>query len=805
MPYAVVKDFKGGLDTRRDVLVSVPGTLSTLNNAHITRGGDIEKRKAFEVDKTLPSGTFGYEVAGGAHYVFGSATEPVGIPSGVTYQRLQHPDALTMTSMVCSTVFNGKVFAVAEYTGGVRMAFYDGTAIDDFYSGLVRSAHSNLDDVAEELSDLIDAHSDYSGNDSGSEIYVLGPEGQAFTVTATATDGGGTDDQTIEVTTEVEADAGVTAVEATGELEVSGGAGTTIDRVKVGNVTIFNGTVNWTGSDANTAALLAEEINDYTPTTGEVSDINVTAMGTYATAPTGVTIEAPTSGTTATAHLTTQAFSFHKTLHYRVSDIIVDNAGSGYDQVPDVTITGGTHHYLYSETGATAVAAIEDGSGEPTQYSATAVGNRVIITAADGTGTTANTLAVTAEVNSTGTQDDSPNICLTTIHDMEGGVDGAPAIAQQSYIKLGGTKENNDVFAITLTNSTTGVSKKFSGKRTAGISPSLAKTFDQKVYLATADGVYFPKVNDPTEWEDDDLGSGLIAVTNHSSGSEEVKAIGVYGNNLAFFSENNVQVWFIDPDPDQNYQTQILDNVGSFAPLGVQSIGDIDVLFPSYSGIRSLRARDSSNSATVSDIGTPIDELITEAIAGASASTREAACSVVDPIDGRYWLYLDGTIYVLSWFRGSNIAAWSTYTPEYDSSGMTTVGTIEKFGILNNRIYFRAGDKIFNYGGSSNDSYDESVVTVELPYLDTNKPAHKKQFTGIDLACSGLWQLNYNINPEDNDEWDLIGNFNGSTYHKDTQGFHTYASHLRLKATTSAESQAKLSNLAIHFKTDDAS
>lgn len=805
MPYAVVKDFKGGLDTRRDVLVSVPGTLSTLNNAHITRGGDIEKRKAFEVDKTLPSGTFGYEVAGGAHYVFGSATEPVGIPSGVTYQRLQHPDDLTMTSMVCSTVFNGKVFAVAEYTGGVRMAFYDGTAIEDFYAGFVRSAHSDLDDVAEELADIINAHDDYDAGEVGSEIYISGPKGQAFTITTTATDGGGTDDQTAEVFTEVEADTGITAAEATGELEISGTSGTTIDKVKVGNIIVFNGTVNWTGSDSNTASLLAEAINNFTPVTGEVSDITVTVSGRYTVPPTGVTVAAPTSGTTATAHLVTQGFIYQKSVYYRIQDIIVDTAGSGYDEIPAITITGGSIVGGYGGWHGAGVASITDGSGEPTQYTATSVGNKVIITAADGTGTTANTLAVTAEVNSTGTQDDSPNIVLTTVHDMEGGVDGTVAVAQQSYIELGGTKEDDDVFAITLTNSTTGVSKKFSGKRTAGISPSLAKTFDQKVYLATADGVYFPKVNDPTEWEDDDLGSGLIAVTNHSSGSEEVKAIGVYGNNLAFFSENNVQVWFIDPDPDQNYQTQILDNVGSFAPLGVQSIGDIDVLFPSYSGVRSLRARDSSNSATVSDIGTPIDELITEAIAGASASTREAACSVVDPIDGRYWLYLDGTIYVLSWFRGSNIAAWSTYTPEYDSSGMTTVGTIEKFGILNNRIYFRAGDKIFNYGGSSNDSYDESVVTVELPYLDTDKPAHKKQFTGIDLACSGLWQLNYNINPEDDDEWDLIGNFNGSTYHKDTQGFHTYASHLRLKATTSAESQAKLSNLAIHFKTDDAS
>ena len=47
MPYILVEDFRGGLDTRRMNVTATPGTLVTLENAHITRGGEIEKRPAF--------------------------------------------------------------------------------------------------------------------------------------------------------------------------------------------------------------------------------------------------------------------------------------------------------------------------------------------------------------------------------------------------------------------------------------------------------------------------------------------------------------------------------------------------------------------------------------------------------------------------------------------------------------------------------------------------------------------------------------------------------------------------------------
>jgi len=65
MPYVLVEDFKGGIDTRRTVVTSVPGTAVTLTNAHVTRGGEIEKRRAFKLWATLPANTHGLAAGGG--------------------------------------------------------------------------------------------------------------------------------------------------------------------------------------------------------------------------------------------------------------------------------------------------------------------------------------------------------------------------------------------------------------------------------------------------------------------------------------------------------------------------------------------------------------------------------------------------------------------------------------------------------------------------------------------------------------------------------------------------------------------
>jgi len=139
LPYFVVGRFPGGLDVRKPEFGADPGTASVAENVHLTRGGDWEVRKAFVEAYTLPADTFGLGRQANGLYVFGSASAP-SMPSGVTYQRLQHPTAQAMTDILSVDLFNGLLYVVAEFADGSTYHFYNGARITDFVDGRARGS-----------------------------------------------------------------------------------------------------------------------------------------------------------------------------------------------------------------------------------------------------------------------------------------------------------------------------------------------------------------------------------------------------------------------------------------------------------------------------------------------------------------------------------------------------------------------------------------------------------------------------------------------------------------------------------------
>mgnify|MGYP006935478780 CR=1 FL=1 len=143
MTYQVIHDFRGGVDRRRDRSNGTPGTLWVVSNGHLTKGGEIEKRKKFVRKYDLYAGhTFGMKAAGSTLYVFGyedQSTFPVGaIPTGVTYMRLVHPTtpSTPIAKILDAIAFLGQVYVIVQfadtsihhYWAGSRVAAWDGGA-----------------------------------------------------------------------------------------------------------------------------------------------------------------------------------------------------------------------------------------------------------------------------------------------------------------------------------------------------------------------------------------------------------------------------------------------------------------------------------------------------------------------------------------------------------------------------------------------------------------------------------------------------------------------------------------------------
>ena len=145
MPYTIVDNFSAGLDNRRHILNSKPGTLAKAENVHITRGGEIEKRKAFSLlGESTNNICHGLESTASGVYTF-SWTEdptPVDVPAPIKYQALVHPwgerqfDYIQgMDTPVLTTVFGGKIFALAKYLHSTEWSVNKSHCIG-FYTGL---------------------------------------------------------------------------------------------------------------------------------------------------------------------------------------------------------------------------------------------------------------------------------------------------------------------------------------------------------------------------------------------------------------------------------------------------------------------------------------------------------------------------------------------------------------------------------------------------------------------------------------------------------------------------------------------
>jgi hypothetical protein len=140
--YYEIASFMNGLDTRKDVLTAPAGTLRTLQNCHITQGGEIEKRSRFEQKWTIsPTGFCGLAAINNYPVLVynqgGSGLVPPGAGgTGQEYGRITHtaPSGVTLAEMTDWDIYNGKLFISFLGTAGGATgvySYYDGIYVPE--------------------------------------------------------------------------------------------------------------------------------------------------------------------------------------------------------------------------------------------------------------------------------------------------------------------------------------------------------------------------------------------------------------------------------------------------------------------------------------------------------------------------------------------------------------------------------------------------------------------------------------------------------------------------------------------------
>jgi hypothetical protein len=118
MPAITFSDFSGGLDRRLPVTVQDSSRLWILRNARITLGKRIAKREGLKLVAGI-AGTVGLVAVAGRLNVFQSASDPTFGPFQINRIGLTDPSSLpagqSLQRIYTATMFNGFVYAVAEY------------------------------------------------------------------------------------------------------------------------------------------------------------------------------------------------------------------------------------------------------------------------------------------------------------------------------------------------------------------------------------------------------------------------------------------------------------------------------------------------------------------------------------------------------------------------------------------------------------------------------------------------------------------------------------------------------------------
>ena len=308
----VINSFKYGLDTRKDVLTSQPGTLVTCENAHVNPGGEIEKRKIFEeyanlviLDDDGFQGIFGLEVAGSDLVAFGSAfalgaPTPAGLPSLVstvpgviTYRTLFHPtldfdedydfNLHRLIAIDFSENYNGKFFVIATFADGNTFLYYEGDSQNppnpDYYRAVKQSYSGQYlqttfgEDLTRQFQDIgwiVEKDVDEDGITEDNSIIIKSPQADYFTPIATVISNSGRIGIK-NIDQDGESSAGVKAV-AGFQITVNTGTFTLQAPVsEVGATPIIElcgGAVAAQASATATCTLIARMVNDLTSAHG---------------------------------------------------------------------------------------------------------------------------------------------------------------------------------------------------------------------------------------------------------------------------------------------------------------------------------------------------------------------------------------------------------------------------------------------------------------------------------------------------------------------------------------------------------
>ena len=294
------------------------------------------------------------------------------------------------------------------------------------------------------------------------------------------------------------------------------------------------------------------------------------------------------------------------------------------------------------------------------------------------------------------------------------------------------------------------------------------------------------------------IAASAIGAWNEFGVAMITASIAEYNGLGAVFSKRSIRLLTLDTDAQNIALDKSVPQAGTNASRSVIPYSNTDVFYLDQSGIRSLRARDSSNVPSIDDVGTAVDEFVQDYIGTISGTTVAKAVSVIEPRDRRLWMAVGGYIMTLSSYPRSKITAWSYQDPGF---------TVSDFAVIDKSLYVRSGDTVYLYGGPNGTTYpdaNQQTVSMKTPYMAGEKLATLKMLKGFDVGATNVWDTYLLVNPNDETQKLHIGRVHGTTYAEPNVALGARTTHAALEMDCSAAGAATISSFALHYDADEA-
>lgn len=468
------------------------------------------------------------------------------------------------------------------------------------------------------------------------------------------------------------------------------------------------------------------------------------------------------------------------------------------------TFSDGNKHHFYD---GVYVPAWDDGVVRSYTTSLTEIADRIALLINANADEKATASVVGTIITLTGKKNNEALLVSALAENVPGGTDDQTASVETTQeataslpeittVTLDGILEAGDRYSVKLDLNEYGA-----GDNPATVATRLI-TFNSKLYAYVGSKAYFCAVGDCLQWRANVLGAGFLNFSTAEGGSLTIIGAARYQAGLAFFADDTIQTWLIDPDPALNALDRTLMNTGTIAGRSPTTYGNNDTFYLARSGLRSLQARANSGTTApfVSDSGNAIDTLLIDRMREIGSAASAAGQGAIELIDGRYMLTLGNKVYVLSYFPGSKINGWSWYEPGF-SADWVSVDT--------GKMYIRSGNTVYLYGGDDGNTYDTDEsdmypVTVGLPFLAGKRVADDKKVASYEAAVTNTWKVEALVDSRDEDIKVALGSISEDTIPGQTHPAAVDGTSFAMKFTCTTPGPATLTTFALDFDQDRA-